>query len=69
MEIDKLVDLNRLRTAPLLSNTQVKNLSEELKTNGIPILDNKQYDCLNDLVEIIMEFTDLKKLYHQTITA
>ena len=33
MEIDKLVDLNRLRTAPLLSNTQVKNLSEELKTN------------------------------------
>lgn len=46
----------------------LENLSEELKTNGIPILDNKQYDCLNDLVEIIMEFTDLKKLYHQTIT-
>ena len=33
MEIDKLVDLNCLRTAPLLSNIQVKKLSEELKTN------------------------------------
>ena len=32
MEIDKLVDLNCLRTAPLLSNIQVKKLSEELKT-------------------------------------
>ena len=33
MEIDKLVDLNSLRTAPLLSNIQVKTLSEELKNN------------------------------------
>ena len=33
MEINKLVDLNNLRTAPKLSNSQVKNLSEELEIN------------------------------------
>ena len=31
MEINKLVDLNGLRTAPLLSNSQIKKLSEELE--------------------------------------
>ena len=33
MEINKLVDLNVFRTAPQLSNRQVKKLSEELETN------------------------------------
>ena len=33
MEINKLVDLNSLRTAPKLSNIQVKKLLEELETN------------------------------------
>ena len=33
MEINKLVDLNILRTAPKLSNSQLKKLSEELETN------------------------------------
>ena len=33
MEISKLVDLNSLRTAPLLNNIQVKKLLEELETN------------------------------------
>ena len=33
MEINKLVDLNSLRTAPLLSSNQIKKLSEELETN------------------------------------
>ena len=33
MEIYKLVDLNSLRTAPLLSNSQVKKLLEELESN------------------------------------
>ena len=33
MEINKLVDLNSLRTAPLLSSSQIKKLSEELETN------------------------------------
>ena len=31
MEINKLVDLNSLRTAPILSNSQVKKWSEELE--------------------------------------
>ena len=33
MEIKKLVDLNILRTAPLLSNGQIKKLLKELETN------------------------------------
>jgi len=33
MEINKLVDLNALRTAPQLSNNQVKNMLEELEAN------------------------------------
>ena len=33
MEIIKLVDLNSLRTAPLLSNSQAKKLLKELETN------------------------------------
>ena len=32
MEINKLVDLNSLRTAPLLSSNQIKKLLEELET-------------------------------------
>ena len=33
MQINKLVDLNNFRSAPLLSNNEVKNLLEELETN------------------------------------
>ena len=33
MDIKKLVDLNSLRTAPFLSSSQIKKLSEELETN------------------------------------
>ena len=33
MEINKLVDLNSFRTAPQLSNNQVKKLLEELEAN------------------------------------
>ena len=33
MEIKKLVDLNNLRTAPILSNIQSKRLLEELEAN------------------------------------
>ena len=33
MEINKLIDFNFLRTAPLLSNIQVKRILEELETN------------------------------------
>jgi len=33
MEINKLADLNSLRTAPTLSKVQIKKLLEELETN------------------------------------
>ena len=33
MEINKLIDLNSFRTAPQLSNSQVKKLFEELEVN------------------------------------
>ena len=33
MEIKKLVDLNSLRTAPLLNSSQIKKLLKELETN------------------------------------
>ena len=33
MEINKLVDLNKLRTAPLLTNIQIEKLLEELEEN------------------------------------
>ena len=33
MEINNLVDLNSLRTAPLLSSNQIKKLLKELETN------------------------------------
>ena len=33
MEINKLADLNSLRTAPLLISSQIKKLLEELETN------------------------------------
>ena len=33
MEINKLADLNSLRTAPILSKVQLKKLLEELETN------------------------------------
>ena len=33
MEINNLVDLNSLRTAPLLTRSQIKKLLEELETN------------------------------------
>ena len=33
MEINNLVDLNSLRTAPLLSSSQIKKLLKELETN------------------------------------
>ena len=35
MEINKLVDLNSLRTAPFLSNSQIKKLLEEIETNAV----------------------------------
>jgi len=59
MEINKLVDLSNLRTAPRLSNRQVKKLLEELEANifnadwitiGIMALsDNKAIEALQSI--------------------
>jgi len=61
MEINKLVDLNNLRTAPQLSNRQEKKLLEELKANifnadwiTIGIMapsDNKAIEALQSISE------------------
>ena len=59
MEINRLVDLNKLRTAPQLSDSQVKKLLEELELNifntdwitiGIMALsDNKAIEVLQSI--------------------
>ena len=45
MEINKLVDLNNLRTAPQLSNSQEKKLIEELEANIFNAFNEKHYYC------------------------
>ena len=56
MEINKLVDLNSLRTAPKLTNIQVKELLEELDANilnadwiTIGIMANSNFDAIEAL--------------------
>ena len=42
MEINNLVDLNSLRTAPLLSSSQVKKLLGELESKFSKVSSNKK---------------------------
>ena len=67
MEINKLVDLNSLRTAPLLSNSQVKKLLEELETNiinadwiTIGIMASNDYEAVEALKSISRKYTSIK---------
>jgi len=67
MEINKLVDLNSLRTAPLLSNIQVKKLLEELETNifnadwiTIGIMAPSDYKAIKALQSISKKFSSIK---------
>ena len=67
MEIKKLVDLNSLRTAPLLSNSQVKKLLEELETNiinadwiTIGIMASNDYEAKEALKSISRKYTSIK---------
>ena len=67
MEIKKLVDLNSLRTAPLLSNSQVKKLLEELETNiinadwiTIGIMAPNDYEAVEALKSISRKYTSIK---------
>ena len=75
MKINKLVDLNNLRTAPQLSNRQEKKLLEELETNifnadwiTIGIMapsDNKAIEALQSISKkyTSIKFNNLDSLY------
>ena len=67
MKIKKLVDLNSLRTAPLLSNSQVKKLLEELEKNiinadwiTIGIMASNDYEAVEALKSISRKYTSIK---------
>ena len=67
MEINKLVDLNSLKTAPLLSSSQTKKLLEELEINifnadwiTIGIMAPHDYEAIEALKSISKKFTSIK---------
>ena len=67
MEINKLVDLNSLRTAPKLTNSQVKELLEELEANifnadwiTIGIMANSDFDAIKALQSISKKYSTIK---------
>ena len=67
MEINNLVDLNSLRTAPLLRSSQIKKLLEELETNmfnadwiTIGIMANSDLDAVGALQSISKKYSSIK---------
>ena len=67
MEINNLVDLNNLRTSPLLSSSQIKKLLEELETNmfnadwiTIGIMANSDLDAVGALQSISKKYSSIK---------
>ncbi len=67
MEINKLVDLNSLRTAPQLSDSQVKKLLDELEANilnadwiTIGIMASHDYKALEALQSISKKYSSIK---------
>ena len=67
MEINKLVDLNSFRTAPLLSSSQLKKLLEELETNildsdwiTVGIMASHDYEAIEALKSISRKYTSIK---------
>ncbi len=67
MRINKLVDLNVLRTAPQLSNIQVKNILEELEANifnadwiTIGIMASCSNKAIEALKSIIEKYSSIK---------
>ena len=67
MEIKKLVDLNKLRTAPQLSSSQVKKLLEEIEANifnadwvTIGIMASHDYEAIEALKSITRKYTSIK---------
>ena len=66
MEINKLVDLNSLRTAPQLTNRQIKELIEELEANilnadwiTIGIMAHSDLDAIRALQSISKKYTQV----------
>jgi len=69
MEVNKLVDLNNLRTAPKLSYGQEKKLLEELEVNilsadwiTIGIMAPSDFEALNALKAICKKYSSIKFL-------
>ena len=67
MEINNLVDLNSLRTAPQLSSSQVKILLEELENNildsdwiTIGIMASDDYKAIEALQSISKKYSSIK---------
>ena len=67
MKIDKLVDLNNFRTAPLLSNRLVKKLSDELEINisnadwiTIGIMASCDKEAIEVLQSVIKKYSSIK---------
>jgi len=67
MEINKLVDLNNLRTAPQLSNRQEKKLLEELEANifnadwiTIGIMSSSDNEAIETLQSISKKYSSIK---------
>ena len=67
MEINKLLDLNNLRTAPLLSNSQEKKLLEELEANifnadwiTIGIMAHSDFEAIEALQSISKKYSSIK---------
>ena len=67
MEINNLVDLNSLRSAPFLSSSQIKKLLEELETNildsdwiTVGIMASHDYEAIEALKSISRKYTSIK---------
>ena len=67
MEINKLVDLNNLRTAPKLNNIQEKKLLDELESNilnadwiTIGIMASSDYKAIEALQSISEKYSSIK---------
>ena len=67
MDINSLIDLDRLRTAPHLNNTQIRKLSEELEPNilnadwiTIGIMASHDYEAIEALKSISEKYSSIK---------
>ena len=76
MEINKLADLNSLRTAPLLSSSQEKKLSEELEANihnadwiTIGIMAPSDTKAIQALQSITEKYSSIKFVNFDTLRA